>query len=89
MRSLLLLISLLVAFSGLAVAAEDPPETCEQIRAQIGVPPLAAPDFLRKLAVRKDCAITSAEFYRAAYGDRPIPRETRSHRHERHDDDDD
>lgn len=88
MRPLLPFIAPLCLCCGSSLAAEEPPETCEQIRARIGVPPLAAPDFLRTLALRKDCAFTSAEFYKAAYGDRPIPRETRTYRRERDDDDD-
>jgi hypothetical protein len=71
-------------------AADDPAEPCDAIRARIGMAPLADPDFLRLLAARQDCTFTAAEFYRAAYGDRPLPppepRESRHHR--QHDEDD-
>lgn len=71
-------------------AADEPAEPCDAIRARIGVQPLADPDLLRSLAARQDCAFTSAEAYRAAYGARPLPppesRESR-HRHQ-HDEDD-
>jgi hypothetical protein len=53
--------------------ATPPAQTCEQIRAEIGVSPLADADLLRKLALRKDCGFTSREIYLAAYGDRPLP----------------
>jgi hypothetical protein len=71
-------------------AADEPPEPCDTIRARIGVAPLADPDLLRSLAARQDCAFTSAEVYRAAYGDRPLPPpDSRESRHRRHHDDDD
>jgi hypothetical protein len=70
-------------------AADEVVEPCDAIRARVGVAPLADPDFLRLLATRQDCTFTAAEFYRAAYGDRPLPP---PERHERsrhgHDDDD-
>jgi hypothetical protein len=53
--------------------ATPPAQTCEQIRVEIGVAPLADADLLRKLALRKDCGFTSREIYLAAYGDRPLP----------------
>jgi len=91
MRPLLPLVSFLCAFSVPSVAAENPPESCDQLRAQIGVPAPGDPDLLRRLATRnKECAFSSAEFYKAAYGDRPPARETASHhRTRRHEDDDD
>jgi hypothetical protein len=71
-------------------AADDPAESCDVIRARIGVAPLADPELLRSLAARQDCAFTSAEVYRAAYGDRPLPPpEPRDSRHYRQHDDDD
>lgn len=91
MRSPLLLLSLL-AISGTPLAAENPTETCDQVRAQIGALPPGDADLLRRLAARnKECAFSSAEFYKAAYGDRPPARETESRRTSRrhHEDDDD
>lgn len=70
-------------------AADEPAESCDAIRARIGVAPLADPDLLRSLAARQDCAFTAAEVYRAAYGDRPLPPpEERGQRRHHHDDDD-
>jgi hypothetical protein len=62
-------------------------ESCEQIRTRIGVAPLADPDLLRQLALRKDCGFTAAEVYRAVRGDKPPPQESDIRRHQ-HDDDD-
>ncbi len=67
------LASALLLVSGPLFAATQPSENCEQIRARIGVAPLADPDLLRKLALRKDCQFTSRDIYQAAYGDRPLP----------------
>jgi hypothetical protein len=89
-RPLLALASLLYAVSGPAVGAEIPAESCDQLRARIGVLAPGDADLLRRLAMRsKECAFSSAEFYKAAYGDRPLPPpEARDYRR-RHDDDDD
>jgi hypothetical protein len=86
----LLLLAVLGA-PGTALAAENPPETCDQVRAQIGVLPPGDPDLLRRLAARnKECGFSSTDFYKAAYGDRPPARESHhSHHHRHHDDDDD
>lgn len=87
MRSALLVAVLLcTALRAFAADAEPP---CEQIRAQIGTLPLADPKLLRAMAIRKDCAFSSAEFYKAAYGDRPLPTPEQRHHQRRHDDDDD
>jgi hypothetical protein len=87
--SRLFLAGSLLVLSVSSVAADRPPEPCDAIRARIGVAPLADPDFLQLLAARQDCAFTAREFYRAAYGDRPLPPpDRREHRRHRHDDDD-
>ena len=81
----------LAAFSAASASAAGPlpAETCEQIRTLIDLLPPANGDLLRKLAVRKECGFTSAEVYRAAYGDRPVAREVPDRRrHRKHDDDD-
>lgn len=72
-----------------AVAATNPPaESCDQIRAQIkaqtGV--LAKPDtvLLGKVGNNKHCRFTSEEAYRAAWGDKPMPRDDRPARRTRH-----
>jgi hypothetical protein len=83
--------TLLLLLAASAAAAE--PESCdvlrERIRARTGLVEPEGP-LLRQLAERQDCRFTSAEIYRAAYGDRPLPppEERRAHRR-RHDDDDD
>jgi hypothetical protein len=79
----------LVVFSGNSNAIEAP--TCEQIREQIqaqtGVLPKTNTELLQLLSTRQDCGFSAEEVYRAAYGDKPLPKpETRSHR--KHDDDD-
>jgi hypothetical protein len=79
----------LVVFSGRAIAMEVP--TCEQIREQIqaqtGVLPKTNTELLQLLSARQECGFSAAEVYRAAYGDKALPKpETRSHR--KHDDDD-
>lgn len=65
--------------------------TCDELRASIGMLPLADADLLRAMAARKDCAFTSAEVYRAAYGDR-VPavyhRSEHRMRYSGHEDDD-
>lgn len=82
----------LLAMNAHAVQPEG--ESCarirEQITAQTGV--LSKPDIvlLEKLGTHQECGFTSAEVYRAAYGDKPLPpRETREARHRHGDDDDD
>ncbi|MDD5247595.1 MAG: hypothetical protein PHY45_01330 [Rhodocyclaceae bacterium] len=85
---LILLAVLAGAGAPAAIAAAGQPETCAQIRAQIGVPPLADHDLLRKMAARTDCAFSSGDFYKAAYGDQPPRREATDARR-LHDDDDD
>ncbi len=73
-----------------AVPAEG--ESCAQIREQItaqtGLLPKPDTVLLEKLGTHQECRFTSAEVYRAAYGDKPLPpREMREERH-RHGDDD-
>jgi hypothetical protein len=82
-------VALLAVLAVPALAADPQSETCEQIRARIGQPPLADPDLLRSLSARTDCRFTAAEVYRAAYGDKPLPKDQPHYRHDhRHDDDD-
>lgn len=90
---------LVVGLFGLALtnanSANAQAESCDQIRAQInaqtGIPPKVNTELLRKLA-RPECRFSSAEVYRAAYGDKPMPiNESVGHRAKRshhHDDDD-
>lgn len=89
MRISLVLVALLAVVPQISVAAEGQIESCEQIRAKIGVLPLADPDLLRQLAARTDCLFTSGEAYRAAYGgDLPSFRATANDRRAEEDDED-
>ena len=89
MRNYLLLVVLLAGLPQFAMAVEHQLETCDQIRTDIGVLPLADPVLLRKLAARKDCGFTSGEVYKAAYGgDLSTFRETPNYRRTEEDDGD-
>lgn len=85
--SLFIVIGWLGLFAASAHAAEPQLETCEEIRAQIkaqtGV--LAKPDLklLAKVGANKKCRFTEAEAYRAAYGDKPLPKGEGDARRER------
>lgn len=80
----------LAALAMPAAAAQDA-ETCDAVRAKIGRLPPADGDLLRTLALRKECRFTAAEVYRAAYGDKPMPKydESRWREQRREGDDDD
>jgi hypothetical protein len=69
---------------------ESCPQIREQIQAQKGV--LSKPDtmMLSKVGAHPECRFTSAEAYRAAWGDKPMPKDppSESRRKKRgHDDD--
>ena len=88
----LLLLGLLASLAMQTQAQEPVRQSCaqiwEQIQAQTGL--LSKPDteLLKKIGERSDCAFTTPEAYRAAFGDRPpAPYEPRRER-EHHDDDD-
>jgi len=76
-----------------AHAADAPAQTCDQIREEImavkGLTAMINTELLQKISLRSDCQFTSAEVYRAAYGDKPLPPPESYHQHnnERHDDD--
>ena len=83
--------SLLFSFIGIAQAAmaTDPqPESCDQIRARIsahtGTPSRPNTVLLGKVGANKQCRFTSAEAYRAAWGDKPMPKDDRPARTARH-----
>jgi hypothetical protein len=78
---------ILIAMTATTVHAAEPTsqnESCEQIRAQItaqtGV--LAKPDIalLGKLGANRECRFTLEEGFRAAWGDKPMPKSYRSER---------
>jgi len=90
-----LLLGLLAALATQAQAQAQEParQSCAQIREQIQAQtgPLEKPDteLLKKIGARSDCAFTTPEAYRAAFGERPpAPYEPRQER-EHHDHDDD
>lgn len=92
MFKLLPLTGFLCFASLFANAAEVPAPSCahlrEQIQAQTGILPKPDTDLLQKLGSRPACGFSAAEVYRAAYGDKPLPRkDARSHRKHDHDDD--
>lgn len=77
-----------------AIAADPQPESCDQVRAQINAQTgvLSQPNtlLLGKVGASKSCQFTSAEAYRAAWGDKPMPKDDRSirqlkHKNESHD----
>jgi hypothetical protein len=75
-----------------ANAAEMQAPSCEQLREQIqtqtGILPKPDTDLLQKLGARPECRFSAAEVYRAAYGDKPLPKkEARTYRKHDHDDD--
>lgn len=88
----------LLVWMGLAAAAtpdESATASCDQIRAEIkahtGIPDRPNTELLRKVGVNGSCRFTSAEAYRAAWADKPLPPPTphsEHRRHHEHDDDD-
>jgi hypothetical protein len=87
-------LGLLVILAMGAHAADVPAPTCDQIREEIkavkGLAAMINTELLQKISLRSDCQFTSAEVYRAAYGDKPLPppEPYRQHNNERHDEDD-
>jgi len=74
-------------------AAASATESCAQIRAQIqahaGIPERPNTALLAKVGANRKCRFTSAESYRAAWGDKPLPKDDRPARRDRHRDRDD
>ena len=70
-----------------------PVEPCEEIRARInehkGIPAKPNTELLGRIGANNQCRFTSAEVYRAVWGDKPVPSpRTHERRHRRHDEDD-
>ena len=89
----LAIVGLSIALSGTALAATPATESCGQIRAriqaQVGVREKPDTALLDTLTEHPSCRFTAAEVFRAAYGDRPMPKnDRRGGRHESTDDDD-
>lgn len=85
-------LSLLLLCAGAAHAAQPaanpPAESCDQIRAQIaahaGMPERPNTALLAKVGANRKCRFTSAEAYRAAWGDKPLPKDDRPARRAKH-----
>ena len=76
-----------------ATEHEFPAGPCEHIRARIkehkGIPAKPNTELLGRIGANNQCRFTSAEVYRAVWGDKPVPSpRTHERRHRRHDDDD-
>jgi len=78
---------ILLALSMTTVHAATPEvqaESCDQIREQIqahaGIPAKPNTLLLSKVGANKKCRFTSAEAYRAAWGDKPLPKDVTCHR---------
>jgi hypothetical protein len=75
-------------------AAQTPPDTstCGEIRtkiqAQTGILPAPDIELLQKIGIHSRCRFTSSEVYRAAYGDKPMPKRNNSESKRGHHDDD-
>lgn len=90
---------ILLLWMGLATAATPDAsgaESCDQIRAEIkahtGIPARPNTDLLRKVGANGSCRFSSAEAFRAAWADKPLPpqeRHSERRRHREHDGDDD
>lgn len=87
-----LIAGLLGLLAATAQAADVPTLTCEQLREQIkavtGIVSTVNTDLLQKLSLRAECRFSSAEVYRAAYGDLPLPKPDTYPSHDSHQDDD-
>lgn len=84
------ILGMIILGSNAAAAQAEP---CSQIRAQIQAQTELLPkpntDLLRKLSANAECRFTAVEVYRAAYGNKPLPRNERKDRHSKHHRDDD
>lgn len=76
-----------------AQAAEVPTPSCDEIRVQIrsqtGLLPKINTELLQTISRNPQCQFTSAEAYRSAYGDKPIPVHAPRAQHSRHEEEDD
>lgn len=89
--------TILLALSMTTVLAATPDvqeESCDQIREEIrahtGIPAKPNTLLLRKIGANNKCRFTSAEAYRAAWGEKPLPKDDRRDRRSKgreHDDD--
>ncbi|TVO63624.1 hypothetical protein [Denitromonas ohlonensis] len=87
------IVGLGIGLSASALAQTPSMASCEQIRtqiqAQVGIRTKPDTAMLDILSEHPECRFTAAEVFRAAFGDRPMPRNTRrdGQRNMRDDDD--
>ena len=94
MKAPFLLTGLLILANLGANAAPATPDACAQMRTQIqtvtGLVTMPDKELLLKLStLHPACQFSSAEVYRAAYGDTPMPARGKGHRQPRNEDDHD
>lgn len=93
MKKMLLLVALLGSFASFAQVADELPQTCLQIRERIkavnGLVAIPSMNLLQEIGKHQECNFSSAEVYRAAYGDKPLPlQESHDFRYSQERDDD-
>lgn len=93
MKYALSLIVFLGCFATGVQAAEEPSQTCSQIRERIkavtGLDVSPSMDLLKQIALHQECNFSSTEVYRAAAGDKPPPAQERHEHRESEDSDHD
>ena len=93
MKKLLLSVVLLDCFANVVYAANELPATCIEIRAQIktvtGLVTKPNKELLRHISTYPGCNFSTAEVFRAAYSDRPLPQPEAPNHHSHRDHDED
>ena len=91
MKSVLTILLALSVMPTYAATTAQQDESCQQIRAQIaahtGIPAKPNMTLLGKVGENTQCDFTSAEAYRAAWGDKPLPEDKRRDRRSKDHDD--
>lgn len=93
MTKILPMIILLGCFGSGVNAANELPAVCDEIRDQIQLVTgsVSTPnlELLQHISMHQECNFSSVEVYRAAYGDKPLPRpDSSSHNNNQERDDD-
>ncbi len=72
--------------------ANPPAQSCDQIRARIkahtGLPDRPNTPLLAQVGENRQCRFTAEEAYRAAWGDKPMPKDSPGQKRARHREDD-
>ena len=91
MKSVLTIFLALSMMPTYAATTAQQDESCQQIRSQIaahmGIPAKPNMTLLGKVGENTQCDFTSAEAYRAAWGDKPLPESKRRDRRSKDHDD--